>query len=170
MRLKMKEKLQMCEEHVIKGYSLSHVSEMHSGYNIGNLKYIINIYRKFGTAAFIEREEGVYQRDTKLLAIGRVKNGESIRSVALDLGLIEPSILRDWVKLYDEKGIESVRDTYSRKNYLSRQEKARKIANEDLVNENTKLRAEIEYLKKSQSLTQKLEGVTRKAKAKIVTE
>ena len=43
-------------------------------------------------------------QDTKLLAISRVKNGESIRSVALDLGIIEPTILGDWIKLYDKKG------------------------------------------------------------------
>jgi hypothetical protein len=75
--------MKMCEEHVIKGKSISDASEMYGGYDIGNLKYLINIYKRYGSKAFLNRENGVYKRDTKLLAIDRVKHGESIRSVAI---------------------------------------------------------------------------------------
>jgi len=159
----------MCEEHVIKGKSISEASEMYGGYDIGNLKYLINIYKRYGSKAFLNRENGVYKRDTKLLAIDRVKHGESIRSVAIDLGLIDPCILGDWVRLYKQKGEEAIQDTYPRKGYLTKDKRAKAIVDQALVEENERLKAEIEYLKKSRSLTKKLEGVTSEEKTKIVT-
>jgi transposase InsO family protein/transposase-like protein len=170
MRLTLEQKMKMCEEHIIKGKSLSHASEMYGGYDIGNFKYLINIYKRFGREAFLNRENGVYKRDTKLLAISRViENKESIRSVALDLGLIEATILGDWVRLYKQKGEAAIQDTYPRKGYLTKNERAKAIVDQALVEENQRLKAEIEYLKKSRSLTKKLEGVTSKEKANIVT-
>jgi len=169
MKITLKEKIEMCEEHIIKGKSLSHVSEMYGGYNIGSLKYIINLYKRHGKKLFLNKKIKVYKRDTKLLAINRVIEGESIRSVALDLGLTDPTILGDWLKLYRTKGEESVRDTHTRKSYLLKHERAKAIVNQTLVEENERLKAEIEYLKKSRSLTRNLEGVTNKEKAEIVT-
>jgi len=169
MRLTLEQKMKMCEEHVIKGKSISDASEIYGGYDIGNLKYLINIYKRYGSKAFLNRENGVYKRDTKLLAIDRVKHGESIRSVAIDLGLIDPCILGDWVRLYKQKGEEAIQDTYPRKGYLTKDKRAKAIVDQALVEENERLKAEIEYLKKSRSLTKKLEGVTSEEKTKIVT-
>jgi transposase InsO family protein/transposase-like protein len=169
MRLTLEQKMKMCEEHVIKGKSISDASEMYGGYDIGNLKYLINIYKRYGSKAFLDRENGVYKRDTKLLAIDRVKHGDSIRSVAIDLGLIDPCILGDWVRLYKQKGEEAIQDTYPRKGYLTKDKRAKAIVDQALVEENERLKAEIEYLKKSRSLTKKLEGVTSEEKTKIVT-
>lgn len=171
MRLTLEEKLKMCEEHVLNKKSLSHISEDNGNYDIGNLKYLINLYKKFEKDVFLNREDKIYYRDTKLLAISRVlKNGESIRSVSLDLGLLDPTILGGWLKIYRAKGEAGIEDTYPRKNYVLKDERAKIIVDKKLIEENQRLRAEIEYLKKSQSLTQKLEGVTNKEKALIVTE
>jgi len=170
MRITIEDKLKMCEEHILNGKSLSHVSELYGGYGIGNIKYLVNLYKKFGPKAFINREQGVYKRDTKLLGISRVKHGESIRSVAVDLGLIEPKILADWIKIYNQKGEAFIKDTYPRRSYLLKDQRAKYIVDQALKDENERLRAEIEYLKKSQSLTQRLEGVTNEEKASIVTE
>jgi len=115
--------MKMCDEHVLKGKSISHASEMYEGYDQGNLKYLINIYKRYGRDAFLNRENGVYKRDTKLLGVSRVEHGESIRSVALDLGLIEPSILGDWVRLYKRKGEAAIQDTYPRKGYTKKKSK-----------------------------------------------
>jgi transposase InsO family protein/transposase-like protein len=157
--------------HVLNKKSLSHISEDNGNYDIGNLKYLINLYKKFGKDVFLNREDKIYYRDTKLLAISRVlKNGESIRSVSLDLGLLDPTILGGWLKIYRAKGEAGIEDTYPRKNYVLKDERAKIIVDKKLIEENQRLRAEIEYLKKSQSLTQKLEGVTNKEKALIVTE
>jgi len=171
MRLTFEDRLKMCEDHVLRGKSLSHISEENGNYDITNLKYLINLYKKFGSEVFLNREDVVYYRDTKLLAIARVQAGkESLRSIALDLGLPDPTILAGWIKVYKAKGEAGVQDTYPRKNYVLKDERARRIVDKKLAEENERLRAEIEYLKKSHSLTQRLEGVTSREKAKIVTE
>ena len=90
--------------------------------------------------------------------------------MALDLGLPDPTILGGWMKVYKRKGEAGVQDTYPRKNYVLKDERARLIVDKKLAEENERLRAEIEYLKKSHSLTQRLEGVTSREKALIVTE
>jgi len=46
----------MCEEHVINEKSISSASEMYGGYNIGNLEYLINIYKRYGREPFLNRE------------------------------------------------------------------------------------------------------------------
>lgn len=170
MKLTMEEKLIMCKEHMIENKSLSHISEKHDNYNIGEIKYLINLYKRYGDKPFINRENGVYRRDTKLLAISRVKNGESIRTVSVDLGLINYKILSDWVKKYDSEGEKAIQDTYPRKNYLNEDERYRKAIDKNLLEENERLKAEIDFLKKSQSLARKLEELTTKEKVKVVNE
>ncbi len=169
MRITQEMKLKMVEEYLLKGKSLSHISQAYDNYDVSNIKYNVNLYKKFGSEVFLNREGKIYYRDTKLLAIKRVLEGnESIRSVALDFGLTDPTILQDWIKNYKNKGEAGVQDTYPRKNYVLKDERARNIVDKKLKEENKRLRAEIEYLKKSQSLTQKLEGATNKDKVLIV--
>ncbi|XMB67347.1 IS3 family transposase [Mycoplasmatota bacterium zrk1] len=170
MRYTLKEKLKMCIEHVEEHKSLSHVSERHNNYDLSSLKYLVALYMTYGEKPFIQRKIRSYRRDTKLLAIGRVETGESIRSVALDFELIDPSILGDWVKIYRTKGEEAIKDTHSRRAYMSEEERNKYKVDKALKEENERLRAEIEYLKKSQSLIQKLKKVTNRDKAAIVTE
>lgn len=45
MKITSKEKIEMCEDHIPKGKSLSHVSEMYDGDNRGNPKHIINLHK-----------------------------------------------------------------------------------------------------------------------------
>lgn len=71
---------------------------------------------------------------------------------------------------YDKDGDESIQDTYARKNYLNEDERYKKMIDQKLKEENEKLRAEIDYLKKSQSLAKKLEELTTKEKVKVVNE
>lgn len=126
MQLTNKEKIKMCLEHLNDGKSLTHICERYNYTDVSKLKYWINLYKKHGSEIFIERERKIYQRNTRILAICRVKNGESIRSVSIDLGLTEPAILGDWIKLYDEEGKQRIQDTYPRKSYLSENEKYKK--------------------------------------------
>lgn len=170
MRITNNEKLKMVKEHIYEGKSLSHVCERYKYKDTSKLKYWVNLYKVHGEQTFINRENGVYKRNTKLLAINRVKNGESIRSVSIDLGLIEPGILSDWISKYNIEGEESIQDTYPRKSYLNEDERYKKAINHKLKEENERLKAEIEYLKKSQSLVQKLEDLTTKQKAEVVRE
>lgn len=128
MRITMKEKLKMCDEHLNKGISLSHLSEQYHNYPVASIKYLVKLYRKHGRKPFFERDKKeVYKRDTKLMAIQQVLSGRSLRSVSIDLGLIDPAILRDWVKKYKVEGEEAIQDTYPRANYLLKEERFKKV-------------------------------------------
>ena len=170
MQLTNKEKIKMCLEHLNDGKSLTHICERYNYTDVSKLKYWINLYKKHGEDIFIERERRIYRRDSKILAISRVKNGESIRSVSIDLGLTEPAILGDWIKLYDTDGEQRIQDTYPRKSYLNKDERYKETIDTRLKEENERLKAEIEFLKKSQSLAQKLEDLTTKQKVEVVRE
>lgn len=170
MKLTMQDKLNICKEHIIEGKTLSHISERYDNFPTSSIKYMVKLYKKHGEEPFIERERRIYRRNTKLLLIQRVKNGESIRSVAVDFGLTDPKILADWIKLYDNEGEQRIQDTYPRKNYLNEDERYKNNIDKRLAEENIRLKAEIEYLKKSQSLAQKLEDLTTKEKVKVVSE
>ena len=170
MKITNAEKLEMCKEHIIDGKTLSHICERYNYKDVSRLKYWINLYKNHGKNIFIKRENGIYGRDTKLLAISRIQNGESIRRVSSDLGLIEPGILSDWLKKYNNEGEKAIQDTYPRKSYLNEEERYKKIIDKKLEEENKRLKVEIEYLKKSQSLTKKLEDLTTKEKVKVVRE
>ncbi|MDE5830667.1 MAG: hypothetical protein K2H53_03150, partial [Clostridia bacterium] len=170
MKKTLEEKLQMCKEHVEEGKSLSHICELHEYHNIDEIKYAVNLYKRYGEKPFLNREQNVYRRDTKLLAISRIKNGESLRKVSLDLGLVNYKILSDWVKKYNNEGEQSIQDTYPRKNYLNEDDRYKKMIDKKLKEENERLKAEIDFLKKSQSLARKLEELTTKEKVNVVNE
>ena len=73
MRITNNEKLKMVLEHIVDGKSLSHICERYNYRDISKLKYWINLYKQHGEKVFINRETGIYKRDTKLLAINRVQ-------------------------------------------------------------------------------------------------
>lgn len=60
--------------------------------NVDELKYAVNLYKRYGEKPFLNREQNVYRRDTKLLAISRIKNGESLNNLGF---LHSPSSL--WI-------------------------------------------------------------------------
>ena len=48
MKKTLEEKLQMCKDHVDKGKSLSHICEIYNYHNIDEVKYAVNLYKKYG--------------------------------------------------------------------------------------------------------------------------
>jgi len=170
MRITMKEKVKICKMHIEEGLSISHISELYGGYDKTNIKYIINLYKMHGEEPFLSRVRRMYKRDTKLLAIGQVLAGRTIRDVACEHGLANPGVLSDWLKKYREGGEEAIQDTKARANYLLKEDRFKAVVDRKIEAENERLRAEIAYLKKSQSLAQKLEGATVQERVRIVDE
>jgi len=171
MRLMAEQKLKMVKDHLELGKSLAHISEENGNYGVSTLKYLVKLYRQHGDKVFLYRHKTPYFKDTKLLGISRVLNKkESIRSVACDLGLIDPTILADWIRKYRSGGEAAVKDTFARASYLTKDKKAVSEVDKRLLEENLRLRIEIEYLKKSHSLTQNLRGITNKDRYAIVNE
>ena len=146
-------KLEIVRKHLEEGLTIKELSEtfhMHPS----NIQYYVNLYRRHGSKVFTN-EDGLktYTREYKLKAIKRcIEGGESIRSVAEDLGLTDYTVLRDWIKKYKNDGEEAIQTSFSRKNYLLHEDRQNAIATKELKERIEYLEAENEYLKKSYSL------------------
>ena len=89
----------------------------------------------------------------------------SYRKLAVELGLIDPHSVRDWLDLYENKGEAGIQTTHARGPYLKHPERLDKIADKSLKDRLEYLEAENAYLKKLYSLIQKRRKPTKKIKA-----
>lgn len=149
----MKQKLEIAKKYLEQGITLRELSEEYD-LNLKNIKYFISFYELHGEKIFLERENmSEHTREIKLAAITKVLvDGRTRRSVALEFGLSDATILRDWIKLYNERGESAIQTTRRRKSYELPEEKLDRIANKSLLKRLEYLEAENEYLKKLHSL------------------
>ena len=85
------------------GYG-SEILSKEYGINASKIRYMCRLVDKHGLEA-IWHKFTKHSSDYKLVAIKRVlENGESVESVAVDLGLAADGILRQWIKSYIENG------------------------------------------------------------------
>ena len=77
-----------------------------------------------------------------------------MRQVSVEMGLSDPSILRDWLRIYNKKEESGIKDTYSQNHYLLHEDRLNKIALDSMQDRMKYLEAENEYLKKLYSLIQ----------------
>jgi len=113
MKYTRAEKLKIAKEHVIDGISLHELSEKYH-YSTSIIKYQTQLYIRHGEAIFAESLDRSYTREEKLHVIECIANGESAHSIALEMGMRNPTIIRDWIKKYKRDGIESIKNTHSR--------------------------------------------------------
>ncbi len=163
MKLSNEEKLKLVLEHLEKGVPLHELAKRYD-YDVSNVKYFVGLYRMHGKDVFLNRgETTIYTREQKLNAINRVnKEHISYRQLSLQLGLIDPGILRDWVNLYREKGEAAIQNSHARKSYLKHEERLDKIADKSLKDRLEYLEAENAYLKKLYALIQQRSKRTKK--------
>jgi transposase len=143
------EKLEIVLKHLDEGVPLYELASRYK-IDISNIKYYVNLYLRHGAKVFTNsNEQRDYTREMKLIAIRRhLVDGESMRNIAVDLGLKDPGSLRDWVHKYKTEGEESIQTTRSRSNYLLSEERQDKIEDEAVKRRLEYLEAENEYLKK----------------------
>lgn len=146
-------KLKIVKMHLVEGVTLRELSEQFH-IHTSNIKYYVDLYRVHGESVFVnDGKLRTYTRDYKLKAIKRYMLGnESLRKIAVDLGLTDYTILKDWVNKYKKSGEDAIQTTSGRRNYLLHKERQDKIANDELKARIQYLEAENEYLKKSYSL------------------
>jgi transposase len=163
MKLSNEEKLKMVLEHLEQGVLLYEFAKRYN-YDVSNVKYFVGLYRMHGKDVFLNRgETTTYTREQKLHAIHRVNQEHiSYRQLGLQLGLIDPGILRDWMNLYREKGEAAIQTTHGRKSYLKHEDRLDKIADKSLKDRLEYLEAENAYLKKLYALMQKRSKRTKK--------
>ena len=97
-------KLSLAKRHVDNLETLRSISE-DTGIEMGRIKYLCALYRKYGEEIFSQRENYVYTREFKLSAISKaLASDRAYMQTSLEIGIFDPSILRDWVKLFFGKG------------------------------------------------------------------
>ena len=129
-----------------------------------NIKYLVDLIEKHGYDILRKDKNRTYSKDFKLQIINRILiNHESINFVALDIGLVSPGILHNWLSKFKENGYNVVEKKKGRKpksmtkpkkndKTLSEKEKIKQLEDEILY-----LKAENEYLKKLRALVQERE-------------
>ncbi len=102
MKYSFEIKKEIYEKHC-KGYGSGFLSKEY-GIESSKIRYMCRLVDKHGLEA-IWHKFTKYSSDNKLVAIKRVlENGESVESVAVDLGLAADGILRQWIKSYIDNG------------------------------------------------------------------
>ena len=102
MKFSFEQKKEIYKRHC-EGYG-SEILSREYGMDASKIRYICRLVDKHGLEA-IWHKFTKYSPEYKLAAIIRVlENGESVESVAVDLGLASHSILRQWIKSYIENG------------------------------------------------------------------
>ncbi|WP_228370844.1 IS3 family transposase [Fusobacterium pseudoperiodonticum] len=141
-----------------------------------NIKYLVDLIEKHGYDILRKDKNRTYSKDFKLQIINRILiNHESINSVAINIGLVSPGILHNWLSKFKENGYNVVEKKKGRKpksmtkpkkndKTLSEKEKIKQLEDEILY-----LKAENEYLKKLRALVQERE-LKEKKKLRVIAE
>ena len=139
------------------GKTISYIS---SKYNIGSdhIKYMIRLIDRHGYNILLQERNISYPTKFKEEAINRVLlNNESIREVAIDLGLPSHGVLTRWLKLYKENCYNIVEPKRKRRSTMTNKNKKEETKDEKIKRleiENEYLKAELEYSKKLRAVVQ----------------
>ena len=124
-----------------------------------NIAYLIRLIDKHGLEIIKKNSNNYYPPYQKEEIINRILiGGESITSVAIDVGLSSDGILHNWIKKYKKNGYNIVERKRGRptmpkvtkeKKYETKDEKIKRLEEENLY-----LKAELEYSKKLRAVVQ----------------
>ena len=150
MKLTLEDRLRIAKLHVIDDVPITQLAK-DFGADTGGIKYFVSLYKRWGEKAFKKDQQRVtYTRELKLETIHEVLTTNiSYRQKAVELMLTDPTILRDWVRMYKKHGEAGIKDTYSREAYKRHDEKVLEKEYKKLLEDLERTKAENEYLKKS---------------------
>ena len=161
-KLTIKDKIEIYERRK-KGETISSLTKAFKVRG-SNIRYLITLIKKHGYDILRKDKNRTYSKDFKLQIINRILiNHESINSVAINIGLVSPSILHNWLSKFKENGYNVVEKKKGRKpKSMTKPKKNEKVLSEkdkikQLEEENLYLKAENEYLKKLRALVQERE-------------
>ena len=123
------------------------------------INYLTALIDKHGYDILRTRQNKVHTIFEKQQAIDRVLiNGESVWSVAIDLGLLSYGMLQNWIKKYKENGYNIVERKRGRSTMTKVPKKKENETKDEkierLEKENEYLKAELEYSKKLRAVVQ----------------
>ena len=166
-KLSYEEKIELYFERK-EGIGINELSKKYQ-VNIDHLKYMIRLIDLHGLDIIRENKNKFYTKDIMQEAINRViNNKESIRNVAIDLGMLSHSLLTKWVKLYKENGYNIVEGKRGRstmpKVAMKKENETDREKIKRLEKENLYLKAELEYSKKLRAVVQTRKNQQQKKK------
>ena len=151
------------------GMSVSSVSKKYN-VSMNVVNDIISLIDKHGFEILRTTKNRTFTPHEKERIINRViLNNESIRSVAIDEGLLSKGMLQNWIKKYSEMGYNIVewkrgQPTMSKKDFKPKTKETIEEENERLRKENLYLKAELEYSKKLRAVVQARKNQQQKKK------
>lgn len=161
-------KLQICREMEETGTGYRAISRKYP-ISQTDIQYMYSFHERHGPD-ILKHGHAHWTKSQKETAVKRVLNGESIKSVSIDIGLPKPSALSRWVK--EHKGNEYAIVERKRGKPPMNKASAKKKENltqeeylKRLEQENLELRIENEHLRKLDALVQKRKAQQRKRKS-----
>lgn len=159
LSIEKKKEIYNCKQ---KGESTSSLANRF-GVAKSTLKYLIRLIDAHGFDILYKPKNVSYPNALKLASINRILiDSESIKSVAIELGLSSANILSSWVNKYIENGytlIEKTKGRTSMKIPNNKELTTKELTTKELLEQKDEkilyLEAEIEYLKKLKALAQK---------------
>jgi len=123
--------------------------------SMGTVKKWVEVYSFFGESGLERRRSRkTYSIQFKLDALHyKVSTGESYHDVAFKFGIHEPSIIANWIRVWQKEGIDGLskpkgRPTMSKKKSKLNKNTKKLTREQELEKENELLRVELAYLKK----------------------
>lgn len=153
MKITKEEKKEIIRKHVEDKIPLSFLARKYC-ISCSSLDYFYSLYLKWGDEAF-EKRYSNFTDEERTKAVERIINGESPKSVAIELKLGSVSTLKKWKEIYLSN---------SSKIVIMKEKGRQKLKNiglvtsddektiQELKKENLKLRAELDYIKKLKAL------------------
>lgn len=132
------------------------------------VKRWVQFYNRFGEAGLVP-QCNAYSLDFKLKIINYYKdNNLSLGKACLQFGIRCTNVLRKWINIYEQEGIEGLEiERRGRKELMASKNSSKPTSrpltdHEKILEENRLLRAEIDFLKKLRALIQKEEEEKRR--------
>ena len=166
-KLTIEDKINLYNERKL-GMTVSSISKRYN-ITINSVNDLISLINKHGFDILRTRKNKYYSVHEKERIINRVLlNNESIRSVAIDEGLLSVGMLHNWLKKYKEMGYNIVERKRGRptmpKVTKKKENETDKEKIKRLEEENLYLKAELEYSKKLRAVVQARKNQQQKKK------
>ena len=141
------------------GVSNSSLSKQY-GIAESGIRYLIKLIDKHGEDILRKNKNNYYHPEQKLEIINKVLiQKQSVKSTAIEYGLLSQGMLVNWIKSYRENGYTTVEKKRGRTSTMEKVTKAIDPNDKDIIikakdEEILRLRAENEYLKKLRAVVQ----------------
>lgn len=142
------------------------------GISRNTIAFYIKLANKHGVDILKHSKNKYYSPDDKLRIINRVLiNKESIKSVAIDEGLSNHSLLSLWIKSYVENDYNIIENKRGRKTHAKEENRERITSrNQEITRAELEVRNRKFILKKIKSLNSKGRGLRKEEIAKAISE